>query len=141
MSRRRNASSAGHAHDRELPPGRVADISLLTVAQMAENPSDPPTRPSTTAGVGRGNRAAKTGPPHDLQPLPPRQQRRHAPRENKPRRLLSVREVAEILNTSAKTVYRLIDNGNGELRAIRIGGVWRIDPADLQDFIRDHRSR
>jgi excisionase family DNA binding protein len=61
-------------------------------------------------------------------------------RENKPRRLLSIRDVAEILNTSQKTVYRLIDNGNGELRAIRIGGVWRIDPADLQDFIRDRRS-
>jgi excisionase family DNA binding protein len=61
-------------------------------------------------------------------------------RENKPRRLLCVRDVAEILNTSEKTVYRRIDNGSGDLRAIRIGGVWRIDPADLQDFIRDRRS-
>ena len=51
--------------------------------------------------------------------------------------LLSIHEVAEFLNTSEKTIYRLIDNG--ELRAIRIGGMWRIDPADLQDFIRRHR--
>lgn len=59
-------------------------------------------------------------------------------RENKPRPLLNVRDVAEILNNSVKSVYRLI--GNGSLSAIRIGGVWRIDPADLQDFIRDRRS-
>jgi excisionase family DNA binding protein len=61
--------------------------------------------------------------------------------ERKLQPLLSKHDVAEILNVSTKTVDRLIDKGNGDLRAIRIGGVWRIDPADLQDFIRDRRSR
>ena len=140
MSRRRNSPSAGHANGGELALGHVTDIRMLTVAQTAQNLSDPPTRPSTAAGIGRGKRTTKTEPPHDLHPLPLRQRRRSSVRENKPRRLLSIRDVAEILNTSQKTVYRLIDNGNGELRAIRIGGVWRIDPADLQDFIRDRRS-
>jgi excisionase family DNA binding protein len=140
MSRRRNSPSTDHAHDRELRLSHVADIRLPTVAQTAENPSDPPIRASTAAAGGRGKRAAKTEPPHDLQPLPSRQRGRLSGRENRPRRLLSIRDVAEILNTSEKTVYRLIDKGNGELRAIRIGGVWRIDPADLQDFIRDRRS-
>ena len=59
---------------------------------------------------------------------------------SKLRPLLSKRDVAEILNVSMKKIDRLIDKGSGELRAIRIGGVWRIDPADLQDFIRDRRS-
>jgi hypothetical protein len=29
----------------------------------------------------------------------------------------------------------------GELRAIKINGLVRIAPADLEDFIRDHRSQ
>jgi excisionase family DNA binding protein len=65
-------------------------------------------------------------------------QKRFSTRENKPRALLNVRDVAEILNQSGKSIYRHISRG--ELRAIRIGGVWRIDAADLQDFIRDRRS-
>jgi excisionase family DNA binding protein len=68
-----------------------------------------------------------------------RQRRRPSARENKPRALLTIRDVAEILNTSEKTVYRHINDDNRALKAIRIGGVWRIDPADLQDFIRDCR--
>jgi excisionase family DNA binding protein len=53
--------------------------------------------------------------------------------------LLTVAEVAEILNASAKTVRRAI--AADELRAIKIGGILRIDPVDLEDFVRDHRSR
>jgi excisionase family DNA binding protein len=59
-------------------------------------------------------------------------------RPRKPQRLLSIRESAEILNTSVKTVRRRI--ADGQLRPIRIGRLLRIDPADLQDFIRDHRE-
>jgi excisionase family DNA binding protein len=57
----------------------------------------------------------------------------------KPEPLHTVAEAAEILNVSEKTVRRLMDDGH--LRKIRIGGLVRIDPADLQDLIRDHRSR
>jgi excisionase family DNA binding protein len=56
----------------------------------------------------------------------------------KPQPLRSVKEAAEILNVSQKTVRRRIENG--DLRSIRIGGLLRIAPADLEDFIRDHRS-
>jgi hypothetical protein len=38
-------------------------------------------------------------------------------------------------------VRRRINDPDRGLRAIRIGGMLRIDPADLEDFIRDRRSR
>jgi excisionase family DNA binding protein len=59
----------------------------------------------------------------------------------KPEPLLSIAEVAEILNCCPKTVRRRINDPDRGLRAIRIGGMLRIDPADLEDFIRDRRSR
>ena len=59
--------------------------------------------------------------------------------------LYTVTETAKILNLSEKTVRRLIKDES--LRAIglcrgdgRRGSV-RVAPADLEDFIRDHRSR
>ena len=52
--------------------------------------------------------------------------------------LHTVAEAAEILNVSVKTVRRLIERQ--QLRVVRIGGSVRIDPVDLQDLIRDHRS-
>ena len=59
--------------------------------------------------------------------------------------LYTVAETANILNVSEKTVRRLIKGE--QLRAIgfRRGegcrAPVRIAPADLEDFIRDHRSR
>jgi excisionase family DNA binding protein len=53
--------------------------------------------------------------------------------------LYTVSEAAKILNVSEKTVRRLINSES--LRSIRIGGLRRIAPADLEDLIRDHRSR
>jgi excisionase family DNA binding protein len=55
------------------------------------------------------------------------------------RQLLTVAEAAEILSTSDKNVRRWIKRG--ELRAIKIGRLVRIDPRDLEDFIRDRRTR
>jgi excisionase family DNA binding protein len=58
--------------------------------------------------------------------------------------LHTVAETAEILNVSEKTVRRRIDEGL--LRAIRLRrgddrrGPVRVAQADLEDFIRDHRS-
>ena len=57
----------------------------------------------------------------------------------KPEPLYTVAEAAEILRVSQKTVRRLIKSE--QLRVIRIGGLLRIDPMDLQDLIRDRRSR
>jgi excisionase family DNA binding protein len=56
----------------------------------------------------------------------------------------TIAETAKILNVSEKTVRRRIDDGL--LRAIRLRrgddhrGPVRIARADLEDFIRDHRS-
>jgi excisionase family DNA binding protein len=55
----------------------------------------------------------------------------------KPEPLYTVAQAAEILNVSEKTVRRLIKKER--LRVIRIGGLLRIDPLDIQDLIRDHR--
>lgn len=49
----------------------------------------------------------------------------------------TVAEAAEILNIDEKTVRRRIKDG--ALRSIKIGLLRRIDPRDLEDFIRDHR--
>ena len=53
--------------------------------------------------------------------------------------LLTVSEAAERLHVSTKTVRRRIEDKH--LRVIRDGGLLRIDPADLEDYIRDRRSR
>jgi excisionase family DNA binding protein len=61
-----------------------------------------------------------------------------SPGGKKPRSLYTVSQTAEILNASEKTVRRFIERGL--IRAVKIGGLVRIDPADLEDLIRDHRS-
>src|SRR5688572_4567534 len=54
-------------------------------------------------------------------------------------KLLTIAEAAEILRCSKRTVRRRIETKN--LPAITDGGIVRIDPMDLQDYIRYHRSR
>ena len=51
--------------------------------------------------------------------------------------LLTVKQVAERLATSEKTVRRLIDAG--ELPVIRFGRLIRVAPADLDCFIAARR--
>ena len=59
--------------------------------------------------------------------------------------LYTVTETAKILNISEKTVRRLIKDellrSIGFRREDGRRGPVRIAPADLEDFIRDHRSR
>jgi excisionase family DNA binding protein len=56
----------------------------------------------------------------------------------------TVADTAKILNVSEKTVRRLIEDESLRVINLRRGdgrrGLVRIDPADLEDFIRDHRS-
>lgn len=47
-------------------------------------------------------------------------------------RLLSLRDVAELLNVSRSTVHRL--RVRGELPIVRIGGVVRVRPEDLEQI-------
>ena len=55
--------------------------------------------------------------------------------------LLRIPDVAEILNVSDKQVRRYITNPDPRKRlpVIRIGRLIRIDPSDLENFIRDRR--
>ena len=50
-------------------------------------------------------------------------------------RMLTLADVAEILNTSVAQVYALVRRK--ELRAMKLGGrgQWRVRPADLEEFI------
>ena len=47
--------------------------------------------------------------------------------------LLSVAAVARHCGVSNKTVYRWIDRG--ELPALKLGGLLRVDPSDLEFFL------
>lgn len=42
-------------------------------------------------------------------------------------------QVAERLQVSERTVYRWIDSG--ELKAVKLGRLWRIQEPDLKDFL------
>jgi excisionase family DNA binding protein len=48
--------------------------------------------------------------------------------------MLTVEEVADILRVSTQTVRRLIDDG--ELKALRVRGQWRVRREDLDEYIR-----
>ena len=52
--------------------------------------------------------------------------------------LLSVREVAERLAVSRKTVYRLLERG--DLPSVKIGWTVRVHPDDLAEFIKTNRK-
>ena len=53
-------------------------------------------------------------------------------------RLLSIRDVADILGVSQRTVQRLISSR--KLPAYRIRGIRRIAPNDVKKFLREHRE-
>lgn len=49
-------------------------------------------------------------------------------------KLLTIKEVAEVLNVNPRTVNRMIDRG--ELPAVKVGNRWRIKPEDVKDFLK-----
>ena len=51
--------------------------------------------------------------------------------------LLKIDDVARRLNVSRATTYRLLNRG--ELRAVRVGGQLRVDPAELEQWLRTSR--
>lgn len=55
-----------------------------------------------------------------------------------PHRLLTIQDVADILQVSAKSVRRWIDTG--DLVAHRLGRQWRISQGDLETFIKLRRQ-
>jgi excisionase family DNA binding protein len=52
--------------------------------------------------------------------------------------LLTLEQVAEVLQVSTKTVLRLIDRG--ELTGVKVGKAWRFTREDLQLYIDSQRS-
>ncbi len=52
--------------------------------------------------------------------------------------LLTLEQVAEVLQVSTKTVLRLIDRG--ELTGVKVGKAWRFTREDLQLYIDFQRS-
>ncbi len=51
-------------------------------------------------------------------------------------RLLTIDDVATMLQVSKRTVFRWF--ASGKLQALRVGNVTRIRPEDLDQFIQDH---
>lgn len=48
-------------------------------------------------------------------------------------RLLTIREVADILRIHARTAYRLVKDGS--IAAIRVGTQWRVTEDALHDYV------
>lgn len=51
---------------------------------------------------------------------------------------LSVKDVAELLNVSEKTIYRMIQNET--IPCFRVGGQWRFDRREIASWLEDTRS-
>ncbi len=51
---------------------------------------------------------------------------------------LSVRDVAELLNVSEKTIYRMIQNET--IPCFRVGGQWRFDRKEIASWLEDTRA-
>ncbi len=47
--------------------------------------------------------------------------------------MLTIQQVMERLQVSDETVYRYIRSG--KLKAMRVGGLWRVSPEDLEKFL------
>jgi len=54
--------------------------------------------------------------------------------EPTPEKMLTVQEIAKLLDVSDMTVYRLIEHQ--ELVAFRVGRSFRIDPRDFAEYMR-----
>lgn len=50
--------------------------------------------------------------------------------------LLTVQEVAEMLRVSTATVFRLLNEK--KIQAAKVGGQWRVTPAQVDDFLKRH---
>jgi excisionase family DNA binding protein len=53
-------------------------------------------------------------------------------------KLLTKKEAAEILNVSPRTVNRLV--AARRLKAVKVGNVFRVDPAEIETFKRRHST-
>ena len=56
-----------------------------------------------------------------------------------PEKLLSIKQVQEILGLSERTIFRLIKNG--EIQGFKIGREWRFTEADINAYIEKQRQK
>jgi len=80
-------------------------------------------------GEWRGPLPPEERKPRVVKPKPPRQEP-----EPLPSPFLTVQEVAAHLRVHAGTMYRIIKRG--DLRALRVGGDWRIDKEELNRWLK-----
>lgn len=59
-----------------------------------------------------------------------------------PERLMSIKEVAEYLGVSTRTVQSYANEENPELRlnGVLLGNRWRFEEKDVQDFLERRRN-
>lgn len=53
--------------------------------------------------------------------------------------VLTLEDAAGLLQLKIRTLYNYVRSG--ELKAMKFGHVWRIEPADLEDFKQRHMNR
>lgn len=53
-------------------------------------------------------------------------------------RLLTIREISQILKMSTQTIYKMIESG--QIPAIKIGAQWRFDEEKILEWIRQHET-
>ncbi len=56
-----------------------------------------------------------------------------------PEEILTIREVADYLKITERTLYRLVQEG--KLPAFKVGNSWRFRREDLERWISDQQSR
>lgn len=52
--------------------------------------------------------------------------------------ILTIREVAEFLRVTEKTIYRMASEKR--IPAFKVGGSWRFDKADIEKWIEDNKK-
>ena len=58
--------------------------------------------------------------------------------ENNQNQILTVEETAEVMLTGKGKIYELL--ANGELKAFKIGRVWKIPMSSISDFVNERIS-
>jgi excisionase family DNA binding protein len=56
-----------------------------------------------------------------------------------PEKLLTVKQVQEVLDLSERSIFRLIKSG--ELKGFKVGREWRFEESDVTSFIKQQRQK
>jgi excisionase family DNA binding protein len=53
-------------------------------------------------------------------------------------RLINIEELAEYLRLQKQTIYNWLNQG--KISGIKVGGVWRFDQAEIDDWLKSRRT-